>query len=67
MKDTLIERREVVSAKFDEQLKQKQAIEEELLRLQGEYRTLTALIEEEEAKGKDTSTTINATPEKEKK
>lgn len=44
--DTLTQKRSATEARFNELVEQKKQVEEELLKLQGEYRSLTSLIEE---------------------
>ena len=48
--ETLIEERDTIKEQFDEQTKVRSNAESEQIRLQGAYRTLTELIDREEAK-----------------
>lgn len=48
--DSLKDKRAQVETKFNELAEQKRQLEEEMLKLQGEYRSLSALIEEEPKK-----------------
>ena len=45
-KESLLEKRATVETKFSELQQEQTKINEELIRLQGEYRTLTTLIDE---------------------
>lgn len=48
--ETLISQRDALQALFDEQTKIKQEAENEQLRLQGQYKLLSQLIEQEQIK-----------------
>jgi predicted nuclease with TOPRIM domain len=52
MKESLLEKRAAVETKFSELQTEQTKITEELIRLQGEYRTLTTLINEQETNKK---------------
>jgi hypothetical protein len=56
--ESLKQKRSVAEAKFNELVEQKKQIDEELLKLQGEYRSLTSLIEESEPKPEEANTIV---------
>lgn len=60
------QKRSATEARFNELVENKKQIEEELLKLQGEYRSLTTLIEEF-GPGPEEANTIVVEPKKEKK
>ena len=67
-KDTLTQKRSAVETRFNELVEQKKQIEEELLKLQGEYRALSNLIEGVEPVAEpEEANTIVIEPKKEKK
>lgn len=53
-KESLLDKRDAVEKRFNELVTQKSEIDQELNRLQGEYRGYTALIDEQEPKVKET-------------
>lgn len=56
------QKRDKAEKKFVELQTQEADIQKELLRLQGEYRSYTAMLEEDEPTPKVDATTITATP-----
>ena len=64
--ESLTQKRSAVETRFNELVEQKKQIEEELLKLQGEYRALSNLIEGVEPQPEEANTIV-AEPKKEKK
>ena len=62
-KESLLEKRATVETKFSELQEQQKQTNEELIRLQGEYRTLTTLIDDIE---KEATQSVEVTNKKEK-